>query len=96
MPRSGDPEDGDPERVARSELVGLHVEVAASDHDPYVGLTGTVVDETRNTLVVRTDDGDRTVPKRGQRFTFTTRDGSTATLDGSRIEARPADRIKDR
>jgi RNase P/RNase MRP subunit p29 len=71
------------------------VEVVDSGHPPCVGTSGTVVDETRNTLAVETDAGTRTVPKRGQRFTFTTRDGASVTLDGSRIEARPADRIKD-
>lgn len=59
-----------------------------------VGTTGTLVDETFNTLVLRGDDGrDRTVAKAHAVFAVDT--GSrTVRVEGDRIRFRPEDRIK--
>lgn len=90
MPRSGD----ESAHIVKHELIGLRVEVVASSHPPLVGLEGRVVDETRNTLAVETAKGERVVPKVGQRFAFTLRDGRSHEVDGRRIAYRPEDRIK--
>jgi ribonuclease P protein subunit POP4 len=81
--------------VAKGELVGLQVEVAGTNHPPYLGLSGTVVDETRHTLVVEGADGEtRRIPKPGQRFRFRLPDGTAVEVEGSRIDYNPEDRIK--
>ena len=56
--------------------------------------TGTVVDETKNTLVIRTGSGEKAVPKRGCTFLFALPGGEKARLEGARIAFRPFDRPK--
>jgi ribonuclease P protein subunit POP4 len=58
-----------------------------------VGMEGTVVDETRETLVIERG-ARRTLPKRGNVFEFTLEDGTTVVLEGDAIAYRPEDRIK--
>lgn len=59
-----------------------------------VGATGTLVDETLNTLVLRGDDGrTRTVAKAHAVFAIET-DARLVRVQGDRIRFRPEDRIK--
>jgi len=85
---------GEDRNVARSELIGLRVEVVGTNHPPLAGLAGLVVDETRHTLMVAGDDGKlRRIPKPGQRFRFATAAGPI-DIEGETIDHNPEDRIK--
>ena len=83
-----------PENLAVHELIGLRVRVAESLSLPHRGISGVVVDETKNSLVLRTGRGERTVPKKGCVFSFSLPGGRKALLDGGRIAFRPYDRPK--
>ena len=73
----------------RVELIGEHVEV--SDHtDPSLcGISGTVIDESREMLVIRSNGSKKIISKRPAKFVF--EDGE---LVGKKIAYRPQDRIK--
>ncbi len=75
---------------ARSELIGLDVEVLSA---PYSGIAGKVVDETKNTFTIESAGTERMVPKPGNEFRFTHEDRKF-TIKGSEIAHRPEDRIK--
>ena len=47
-----------PENLARHELIGLEVEVESSTDPGLIGLSGKVVDETRNTFLLETKRTD--------------------------------------
>lgn len=95
--------------VARHELIGLEVRIE-SRHAGFDGLQGTVVDETKHTILVeRTSGPEIVVPKSGQRFVFrvgnerfvVNSDGqrvsvgpTTSVVDGDDIKFRPEDRTK--
>ncbi len=80
--------------VARGELIGLPVQVVAAHDAGLVGLSGTVVDETLRTLVVRRSDGRLSrLSKVGATFEFTTPAGPVQ-IEGAAIEFRPEDRTK--
>ena len=83
-----------PENLPVHELIGLRVRVAKSLSLPFAGIHGFVVDETKNTLVIRASEGGKTVPKKGCVFQFTLPDGRKAALDGAKIAYRPYDRPK--
>jgi len=83
-----------PANIAVHELIGLKVSVKKSLSLPYRGLRGTVVDETKNTLVLRTPKGEKAVPKKGCVFECSLPGGERAELDGSSIAYRPFDRPK--
>ena len=73
----------------RVELIGEHVEVAHHTDPSLCGITGTVVDETRETLVIKSNGSRKVISKRPARFVF--KDGE---LLGGKIAYRPQDRIK--
>ncbi len=74
----------------RSELIGLDVDVLSA---PYSGISGKVVDETKNTFTIDSAGTERMVPKPGNEFRFAY-NGSTISIRGSEILHRPEDRIK--
>ena len=74
---------------SRHEFLGRPVTVTHHSDPSLAGLAGTVVDETRETLLLNTPHGTRRVSKRPGRFAF-----ATGTVEGRRIAYRPEDRIK--
>jgi ribonuclease P protein subunit POP4 len=79
--------------LARGRLVGRRARISASRDPKRAGLTGRIVDETKNTVTLHTGSGRRTVPKPGQQFAIQHED-RTVLLDGSEIAHRPEDRVK--
>ena len=73
----------------RVELIGEHVEVAHHTDPSLCGISGTVIDETRETLVIKSNGSRKVVSKRPARFVF--KDGE---LLGEKIAYRPQDGIK--
>lgn len=61
--------------MIRQELVGRDVKVVEADNESLLGIAGTVVDETKQTLRVRTDRGEKTLLK----------EQVTIEVDGHRI-----------
>jgi len=79
-----------PENLIYHELIGLPVEVIPT------GISGTVVDETRNMLVVETGGRDRKISKSGRTFIFTLPEGSRVKVLGSLLRSQPENRIPKR
>lgn len=77
-------------RFVRTELIGLDVEVLS---EPFSGISGKVVDETKNTFTIESAGTERMVPKPGNVFRFAY-EGRTIDISGSEIMHRPEDRIK--
>jgi ribonuclease P protein subunit POP4 len=82
-----------PENIARHELIGLTVEVANSTDIGLVGLSGKIVDETRNMLLVETERGQKGVPKANTSLTFTLPDGQKMRVSGYILVSQPENRI---
>ena len=74
----------------RTEFIGLDVKVLSA---PFSGISGRVVDETKNTFTIESAGTERTVPKPGNEFRFSYR-GEQIDIEGSRILHRPEDRMK--
>ncbi|MFA5929804.1 MAG: ribonuclease P protein component 1 [Candidatus Micrarchaeia archaeon] len=82
------------ENLRLHELIGLKARVAESPSLPHKGIKGLVVDETKNTLVIRSGTGEKIVPKSGSVFLFTLPGGEKVRLEGGKIAFRPYDRPK--
>lgn len=82
--------------VVRDEFIGLKATVVRSSNPNYVGISGKVVDETRNTLVIRHKNEDKVIVKDAAVFRFTLPDGTAVEIEGNVIVGRPEDRIKKR
>ncbi|MFQ6086738.1 MAG: ribonuclease P protein component 1 [Candidatus Bathyarchaeia archaeon] len=82
--------------ILQHEFIGLDAKVVRSTHPDYVGITGKVIDETRNTLVIRHKNKDKVVIKSTTVFHFILPDGTILEIEGNAIVGRPEDRIKKR
>ena len=82
-----------PENLARHELNGLSVKVVGSTERGLVGISGMIVDETRNTLLVDTERGTKRIPKSNTSLTFTLPDGQRVRVSGSILISQPENRI---
>ncbi len=82
-----------PQNVLRHELIGLDVLVARASNPGHAGVSGRIIDETRNTLVIQTGSGEKRIPKRFSVFRLRLPDGTTVDVDGSSLETQPERRI---
>ena len=79
--------------ILADELIGLRVKIVESTDPGREKIEGKVVDETRNTIIIETKSGDKTVPKAECTFSFHY-EGKWTKVDGRLLVARPEDRIK--
>lgn len=79
--------------VLRHELIGLPVTVVAASIPGHQGVSGIVIDETRNTLRIRTGSGVPVIPKHPNTFRFTLPEGTVVDVDGSALVMQPERRI---
>ncbi len=78
-----------------STFIGLPVEIINSSQRSQVGTRGTVVDETKNLIVIeKSDKKEIKIPKVSSVFRFTTEDKKTVDVVGSAITFRPHERAK--
>ena len=73
----------------RAEFIGEKVTVSYHTDPSLHGVSGKIVNETRETLVIECEGIQKTVSKRPAKFMF-----ENGELIGSRIAYRPQDRIK--
>jgi ribonuclease P protein subunit POP4 len=82
--------------ILRHELIGLPVMVVQASNPHQQGISGIVIDETRNTLRIRTLTGIQVIAKHRNRFRFTLPDGVVVDVDGSALVMQPERRINQR
>ena len=75
--------------IVRMSWIGRNLQVIDSLDSSLIDLTGTVVNESKNMLVVRSDSKDRKIPKSVVRFTI----DDSETIDGHAVMHRPENRI---
>jgi len=83
-----------PQNILRHELIGLEARVVNSKNSNLLSTKGKVVDETRNMLTINHDGLERLIPKNVATFRFELKDGTLVDVDGSRLVARPENRLK--
>ncbi len=83
-----------PKNIVRHELIGLRTEITESSNPTCTGISGRVVDETKNLLIIKTGKGEKKIQKRNTKFIFTLPDRTRVKVDGSLLVARPEDRIR--
>jgi len=82
--------------IVQQELIGLDAKVVRSSHPGYVGVSGRVLDETRNTIIILHENKKKIIIKSTAVFHFTMPDGTIVEIDGKTIIGRPENRIKKR
>jgi ribonuclease P protein subunit POP4 len=82
-----------PESIARHELIGLAARVAESTNPSMNGLSGKIVNETRNLLIIETERGEKCIPKNDVSFIIALSNGSKVKVSGSILVSQPENRI---
>jgi ribonuclease P protein subunit POP4 len=82
--------------VVQYEFIGLETTVVKSSNPDVVGISGKVVDETRNTLKILQDNTEKIIVKDTSVFEFVLPDETVVEIDGKVIMGRPEDRLKRR
>jgi ribonuclease P protein subunit POP4 len=84
-----------PENLVRHELMGLTAMIRVSSNPQLKGVSGRVIDESRNTLILETPEGrEVTIIKDQCTISFRLPSGESVRVDGKLLVARPEDRIK--
>ena len=79
--------------LIKDELIGLKVTVKECTDKTLENITGTVIDETKNTFLIETERGIKRIAKDIAKFEFEYK-GKKFLISGSRLKYRPEDRVK--
>lgn len=79
--------------LAREELIGLHVKIKDCKDPKWIGKSGIILDETKNTFLLDINKKKKRIAKNMALFEFVY-EGKKIEIDGSKIAFRPEDRIK--
>jgi ribonuclease P protein subunit POP4 len=79
--------------ILRHELIGLDVRVVGDSNPCNISISGRVIDESRNTLVIREDGAVKRIAKQDALFLFKLPRGEVE-VKGSALVGRPEDRVK--
>ena len=82
--------------IVQHEFIGLSATVVKNPNLSVVGITGKVVDETRNTFTVLQNKREKVVAKDVSVFDFVLADGTVVEIDGKVMVGRPENRLKKR
>ncbi|MDD1671663.1 MAG: ribonuclease P protein component 1 [Methanomicrobiales archaeon] len=81
-----------PQNVIRHEVIGLLVTVTKASNPSYVGMKGTIIDETKHTLRIQTSSGAKIVPKHRSVFRLTLPQETVVDVEGSALISPPEKR----
>ena len=82
--------------IVQHEFIGLAATVVKHPNLSVLGITGKVVDETRNTFTILQDNSKKVIAKDVSVFDFVLTDGTVVELDGKVMIGRPENRLKKR
>ena len=81
-------------KLKRSELIGRNIEVTSSKNKSSIGLKGKIIDETKNTLTIKTDEGKRKTLIKSAVTIQIKKNNEKITIKGEEIQLSPEERIK--
>ena len=79
--------------IVRREFIGTHAKISKSSHRGNVGISGKILDETRNTFTILHDGRTKTIIKNANVFHFKFHDDTVVEIDGKILVGRPEDRL---
>jgi len=82
-----------PQNILRHELIGLDVQVTKALNPLSKNIKGEVIDETQQTILIRTKNSDKKLLKRLATFEFDLKK-ARVEVQGSELIGRPWERIK--
>ncbi|HYC19033.1 MAG TPA: ribonuclease P protein component 1 [Candidatus Bathyarchaeia archaeon] len=81
-----------PQNFVNHELIGLRVTLVKSTNKDAVGLSGRIIDESRNIFKLECCGQEKTAAKHRNTFEFTLPEGDKVRVAGDLVLGRPEDR----
>jgi ribonuclease P protein subunit POP4 len=81
-----------PQNFVNHELIGLRVTLVKSTNKDAVGLSGRIIDESRNIFKLECCGQEKTAAKHRNTFEFTLPEGDKVRVAGDLVVGRPEDR----
>ncbi|NVM30799.1 MAG: ribonuclease P protein component 1 [Candidatus Helarchaeota archaeon] len=85
-----------PKTLIHHCLIGLMVKIIRSSNPTHLNLIGKIVDETKHTLIIKTDGKEKRIPKKDSVFQFHLSKNQVVEVVGDLLISRPEERIKKR
>ncbi len=82
-----------PQNILRHEFIGLNLSVVGTPNAAEKGISGLIVDETKNTLSVKTGTGIKTLEKQHRLLRVILPDGVSVKIDGNALSVSPSHRV---
>ena len=80
--------------IINGEFIGTEGRIAESNHSGYIGISGDIIDESKNTFTILQGGKKKSVIKEAAVFRFRFSDGTIVEIDGKLLVGRPEDRLK--
>jgi len=80
--------------ILKQEFIGTQSTISLSNHADLIGLTGKIINETKNTFTILYKNKSKKIIKNSVTFKFKFQDGVIAEIDGNLLVGRPEDRLK--
>jgi ribonuclease P protein subunit POP4 len=82
-----------PKNILSHELIGLRATILTSPQPLFVGLSGTIIFETKNMLILRTNSGPKKISKLSAEKMRVLLPSSVCFIRGPSLIGRPEDRV---
>jgi ribonuclease P protein subunit POP4 len=82
-----------PKNILSHELIGLHATILSSPQPTVIGLSGTIIFETKNMLTLRTSKGPKKISKVSAGEMRVSLPSNTCFIRGPSLIGRPEDRV---
>jgi len=79
--------------IVKDELIGRYVQIKECTDPTIVGMSGVIIDETKNTFLIETKNKQKRIAKKSAAFEFEY-NMKKILIKGSRLMYRPEDRTK--
>ena len=79
--------------IVKDEIIGRIATITKCTDPSWIGKSGIIIDETKNTFLIKINDKERRIAKKSATFEFE-QNGKKTQIEGSRLIYRPEDRIK--
>lgn len=80
--------------IIKGEFIGTEGTIIKSQHPSYIGISGKVADESKNTFTIMEGRNAKNIIKEAVAFRFRFCDGTVVEIDGKLLVGRSEDRLK--
>ena len=84
----------DRQTVVQQMVIGLNAKVVRSDNPSQIGISGKIIDETRNMLKIFDKGKSKSIPKKTSTLHISLADKTIIEIEGTVLLGRPENRIK--